>query len=45
MGHKIPRLELIGISNGGKTTRGDKRIGLPCLRKGDVVSLPCRMTY
>lgn len=45
MGHKIPRLELIGISNGGKTTWGDKRIGLPCLRKGDVVSLPCRMTY
>lgn len=42
---KIPRLELIGVSNFEKMTQDDNMMGLPCLRKGDVVSLPYRMTY
>lgn len=45
MGHKIPRLELIGISNYGKITQDDNMMGLPGLRNGDVVSFACRVTY
>lgn len=45
MGHKIPRLELIGISNYEKITQDDNMMGLPCRRNGDVVSFVCRVTY